>query len=192
MQTDELALKKAQRGDPDAFEKLIRPYESRMYAVAMRMMKSEEDARDVCQDALIRIYRALPNFKGNSAVSTWIHRIVTNLCLDELRRRANVTASLESMAEVGEQLVSREESPEARSERAEMRTNLEHAIRRLPDAQRTVIVMRDIEGFSYEEIATMLSLNLNTVKSRISRARGQLRVWLEDAEQLTTSRGCVS
>ena len=102
VQSDEVLLRRAQKGDADAFEELMAGQESRMYAIALRMMGNREDAQDCAQEAMVRIYRAMSAFKGQSSLATWIYRITMNTCLDELRRRkVRKVSSLDSMLEAG-------------------------------------------------------------------------------------------
>ena len=147
-----------------------------MYAVAFRMCGNREDAQDCMQEAMIRIYRAMNTFKGQSSFSTWVYRITMNSCLDELRRRKSRQAtSLDAMLEVGFAPSDEEDTPERYSLQAEQKRALEQAIASLPEDMRAAVVLRDLQGLSYEEIAEALSTNVGTIKSRISRGREKLR-----------------
>ena len=174
---DERALiDRAGRGDSRAFELLMQAQEGRMYAVAFRMCGNREDAQDCMQEAMIRIYRAMNTFKGQSSFSTWVYRITMNSCLDELRRRKSRQAtSLDAMLEVGFAPSDEEDTPERYSLQAEQKRALEQAIASLPEDMRAAVVLRDLQGLSYEEIAEALSTNVGTIKSRISRGREKLR-----------------
>ena len=154
----------------------MQAHEGRMYAVAFRMCGNREDAQDCLQEAMIRIYRAMNTFKGQSSFSTWVYRITMNSCLDELRRRKSRQASsLDAMLEVGFSPSDEDDTPERYSLREEQKRALERAISELPDDMRSAVVLRDIQGLSYEEIAEALSTNVGTIKSRISRGRERLR-----------------
>ena len=177
-------IQKAGRGDAYAFEQLMAAHENKMYAVALRMCGNREDAQDCLQEAMVRVYRALSGFKGQSSFSTWVYRITMNSCLDELRRRKNrMTSSLDAMLENGFAPSDDGDTPEQSSLRSEQRRALERAIRELPEDMRAAIVLRDVQGLSYEEIAQALEANVGTIKSRISRGREKLRgVLLEQPE----------
>ena len=169
-------IKRAAKGDSDAFEALSRAHESRMYAVTLRMCGSREDAQDCLQEAMVRIYRALDSFRGQSSFGTWVYRITMNTCLDELRRRkVRQSTSLDAMLETGWSPTDDTNTPEKNSLRSEQRRSIEKAIGTLPEDMKAAVVLRDIQGFSYEEIAKILSANVGTIKSRISRGREKLR-----------------
>ncbi|HWR60142.1 MAG TPA: sigma-70 family RNA polymerase sigma factor [Clostridia bacterium] len=188
---EKLLVKKSQSGDIEAFELLISSYDKRAYNIAYRIMGNEEDAKDMAQEAMLRVYRSIKDFKGQSSFSTWLYRIVTNVCLDELRRRKNdrhVSIDSTIKTEDGElhiELCSDKETPEAAYERVEQRELIKEAIRELNDEYRSVIVLRDVQGFSYEEISGMLECSLGTVKSRINRARTMLRDRLKSSLELS-------
>ncbi len=147
-----------------------------MYAVALRMCANREDAQDCLQEAMLRIYRAMSNFKFQSSFATWAYRITMNTCLDELRRRKLRTAtSLDVLLDTGWSPTDDGETPEQYSIASEQRRMLERAIADLPEDMRAAIVLRDVQGFSYDEIARMLEANVGTIKSRISRGREKLR-----------------
>ncbi len=188
---EKLLVKKSQAGDVEAFELLIDSYDRRAYNIAYRVMGNEEDAKDMAQEAMLRVFRSIKDFKGQSSFSTWLYRIVTNVCLDELRRRKNVKyISIDStiQTEDGEmhiELSSDMETPESAYERLEQRELIKRAIQELNDEYRSVIVLRDIQGFSYEEISNILDCSLGTVKSRINRARTMLRDRLKASMELS-------
>lgn len=173
---ERLLIKSAAKGDSDAFEQLIRAHEGRMYAVTLRMCGSREDAQDCMQEALLRIYRAMDSFRGQSSFGTWVYRITMNTCLDELRRRkVRQSTSLDAMLETGWAPADEGETPEHHSLRGEQRRAIEKAIAALPEDMRAAVVLRDVQGFSYDEIARVLEANVGTIKSRISRGREKLR-----------------
>ena len=177
MQADENALlRKAAAGDGAAFSSLMEMHERRMYAVALRMCANHEDAQDCLQEAMLRIYRAISSFKGQSSFSTWVYRITMNTCLDELRRRKmRRTTSLDGLLDSGWSPAEKLETPENNAIRSEQRRQIDRAIASLPDDMRSAIVLRDIQGMSYEDIASALDANVGTIKSRISRGRERSR-----------------
>ena len=184
-------IKRASRGDADAFEQLLSGQETRMYAVALRMCGNREDAQDCVQEAMIRVYRALNSFKGQSSFSTWVYRVTMNSCLDELRKRKSRAAtSLDAMIDNGFAPSDDEHTPERRALQSEQKRVLEKAIAALPEDMRAAIVLRDIQGCSYDEIATILDTNVGTIKSRISRGREKLRGVLSGKTELF-ERGTV-
>lgn len=163
-------------GDSSAFERLIEPLEGRIYAVALRMCGNREDAQDCMQESMIRIYRALSSFKGQSSFSTWIYRITMNTCLDKLRRRkARRSTSLDTLLDSGWSPTDETDTPERHAIQSEQRRTLERAIAELPEDMRAAVVLRDVQGLAYDEIASALNVNVGTVKSRISRGRERLR-----------------
>jgi RNA polymerase sigma-70 factor (ECF subfamily) len=185
LQSDELLLRRAQKGDTEAFEELMAAQESRMYAIALRMMGNREDAQDCAQDAMVRIYRAMGSFKGQSSLATWIYRITMNTCLDELRRRkVRKVTSLDTLVEAGWSPTDKGETPEEHGLRSEKQAVLNEAIQSLPEDMRAAIVLRDIKGYTYDEIADILDANVGTIKSRISRGRERLREILSKHSEL--------
>lgn len=178
---DELLVERAKRGDVEAFEKLISQHEKTVYNIAFRLTGNHEDASDVAQEAFIRAYSSLADFRGDSSFATWLYRIVNNACLDELRRRKrqkvtylDQTVEMED-GEVSRQIADPSDGPEQALERVELRRAVQESILQLDEEYRVVLVMRELLGYSYNEIAEALDLNLGTVKSRLSRARGALK-----------------
>ena len=185
MQGDELLLRRACKGDVQAFEELMQSHESRIYAIALRMMGNREDAQDCAQEAMVRIYRAMGSFKGQSALATWIYRITMNTCLDELRRRkARKVTSLDSLVDTGWSPTDTGDTPEEHGLRVEKQNALNQAIQSLPDDMRAAIILRNVKGYSYDEIASILDANVGTIKSRISRGREKLREILSKQSEL--------
>lgn len=179
---DEQALiASASAGNPHAFNALAYAYQDMAYNVAYRVLGQPDAAADATQDALLSAYRALPAFRGGS-FKAWLLRIVTNACYDQLRKRKRrPQTSLEDMVEDADYaaaLTDPSESPEQALMRHELATTLEAAIAKLPTDQRLVLVLSDIEGLSYDEIAVSTGASLGTVKSRLSRARARVRDYL--------------
>ena len=182
---EEKLISRAAAGDGAAFSELMTMHEKRMYAVALRMCANREDAQDCLQDAMLRVYRSISGFKGQSSFSTWVYRITMNTCLDELRRRkTRNAASLDTMLEGGWSPTDGENGPEKQAVASEQRRVLDRAIAELPEDMRSAIVLRDVQGFSYDEIADMLEVNIGTIKSRISRGREKLRQILRENAEL--------
>ena len=173
-------------GDEAAFEQVVRNYGGRLLAVARRIVGTEEDARDVVQDAFMNAFKSLDRFEGNAKLSTWLHRIVVNAALMRLRtRKRKPEQSIESMLpaflEDGhheERFQSWDEPVDKLMERAENRQLVRQQIDALPEGYRTVLVLRDIEGLDTEETAKVLGLSVNATKIRLHRARQALRTLL--------------
>ena len=169
-------IRRASQGDAASFNALMATHERRMYAVALRMCGNHEDAQDCLQEAMLRVYRAISGFKSQSSFSTWLYRITMNACLDELRKRKNrPNTSLDGLLDGGFSPTDAGESPDGYAQRQELRRALLECIRELPEDMRAAVVLRDVEGYAYEEIAGMLDANVGTIKSRISRGRERLR-----------------
>jgi len=173
---EEKLIQKAIDGDAQAFNELMAAHERRMYAVALKTCANREDAQDCLQEAMLRIYRSISSFKGQSSFSTWVYRITMNTCLDELRRRKNrPNTSLDNLLESGWSPSDDRDGPEKYAIRMLKQKKLMQFIDELPEDMRSAVVLRDIEGYAYEDIAEQLKANVGTIKSRISRGREKLR-----------------
>jgi RNA polymerase sigma-70 factor (ECF subfamily) len=181
-------LARLRRGDESAFDELTRRHAARMLAVARRMLRSEEDARDAVQEAFLQAFKSLDGFHGNARLSTWLHRIVVNAGLMRLRTRKRkpehaIDDLLPQFDETGH--FSREvepiELPDGALERRELRTTVRRCIDLLPEPYRAVIVLRDIEELDGDETAAALGLTVSAVKSRLHRARQALRTLLQQS-----------
>ncbi len=158
-------------GHPDAFTEIVRRHRDRLWAVALKTTGDPEDAADALQDALISAYRRASQFRGDSQVTTWLHRIVVNACLDRMRRRTTrPTVPLPVEEETGIPLP----DPEDRIARRELQIDIASALAELPEDQREAVALVDIEGWSVEQAALMLGCPAGTVKSRCSRGRAKL------------------
>lgn len=178
----ELALVKAAReGDVNAFEQLIKRYDRNVFRIAQHITQNREDAEDVVQEAFLKAYQNLSQFQGNSKFYTWLVRIAVNEALMKLRRRkSDKTVSMDEEVETEDGSVPREvadwsPNPEQLYRQGELNEILTKTIAGLPSSFRTVFVLRDVEGMSTEETAEMLGLSVPAVKSRLLRARLQLR-----------------
>ncbi|MGW6860215.1 RNA polymerase sigma factor SigM [Streptomyces xanthophaeus] len=161
-------------GDPDAFGELVRRHRDRLWAVALRTLGDREEAADAVQDALVSAYRAAHTFRGESAVTTWLHRITVNACLDRARKAASRrTAPLDDTDRL-ERLLEPHESAEAPAERQDLHRELLAALSTLPQEQRAALVLVDMQGYPVAEAARILDVPTGTVKSRCARGRAKL------------------
>ena len=170
-------------GDTDAFEALVLEHQNKVYSLALRMVGNEEDARDMAQEAFIRAFNSLASFRGESKFSVWLYRLTSNICIDFLRghaKRRTVSLSWEDEdGEEGELEIPDERfSPEARLERTELRESVRRGLDSLSPEYREILLLREINGLSYDEISRALNLEEGTVKSRIFRARKKLSEFL--------------
>ncbi len=179
---DESALvSRAKAGDASAFSELVQHYDRRVFRMAKQITQNDDDAEDVLQEAFLKAYTHLDDFQGNSKFYTWIVRIAVNEALMKLRkRRSDRSVPLDEPIDTGEDEVPREiavwdENPEETYSREELAELLDQAVQSLKPAYRTVFVLRDIEEMSIEETAEALGLSISAVKSRLLRARLQLR-----------------
>jgi len=179
---DEAALvAQAQRGGVDAFTELVNRYESNIFRLARHITQNPEDAEDVLQETFLKAYEHLEDFQGNSKFYTWLVRIAVNQSLMKLRKRkSDASVSLDDPFDTGEETLTREiavwdPNPELTYSREEIRAILEKAVESLPPTFRAVFALRDIEELSTEETAAVLNLSIPAVKSRLLRARLQLR-----------------
>lgn len=192
MSAEELKLIELSRaGDTAAFGELIVRYEKKVYNLAYRFTNNQEDAMDLTQEAFLRAYTSLTDFRGGASFGTWIHRITANLCLDEIRRRKrqpicslDVAVTTGDGEEVWRQLVDEGETPLEAVEKRELQTAVQEGISSLDEEFRLAVILRDIQGHSYEEIAEIIGVSIGTVKSRISRGRRALKDKLS-ARELT-------
>ncbi len=173
---DEL-LKKLKRGDEKAFEQFVTEKQDKIYSVCVNMLKNIYDAQDAAQDTFIKAYRALKSFKGESSLDTWLTKIAVNTCLDIIRRRHD-TVDIDEVYGVADP-----RTPDGEYEADVRRRAVRQSLARLPSELREVIVLKDIEGYSYEEISEILVINIGTVRSRLHRAREKIKkIFLENRE----------
>jgi len=180
-------------GDKNAFEGLVLENQKNVYNLALKMTRNENDALDISQEAFLRAFRQLGNFRGESRFSVWMYRLTYNICIDFLRRKKPdaTTISLDyedSNTDVAPlEIPDLRNLPEESAMRAEMRKNIADSICELPLKYRKMIVMREITGMSYDEMATSLNMNIGTVKSRLARARLRLIEILKEKGTFTES-----
>ena len=176
---EDLLVSKVQGGDSASFEKLVLENQTRVYNLALRMVGNEEDAFDMSQEAFIKAYNSIGNFRGDSRFSVWLYRLTTNVCLDFLRaenRKNHSSLTYLSDEDDDKELDIPDErfSPETIAEKKELREAVHKGLMSLPNDYRAILLLREIDGLSYDEIAKILSLEEGTVKSRIFRARKRL------------------
>ena len=185
MEQHEITLiSRIQGGESDAFEELVAPYERKLYAVCLRMMGAAEDAADALQETMLRLWRGLPDFRTEAQFSTWAYRVATNTCLDALRKQSRRPAtSLEALEDEGFTPPDASQTPEEALLSNARQEAVEKALAQLPPDARAALLLRDMQGRSYEEVAQALGITLGTVKSRIHRAREKVAAMLmENAE----------
>lgn len=178
--TDEFTLRRAQKGDPQAFEQLVTPHEQMLWRVCWHYTHHQEDAADCLQEAMLKAWRAIKTYRGDCSLSSWLYRIASTVCLDFLRRQKRLpeTESADEMAEDGFTPVDSSPTPDEAVIRAESADHLRAAIDSLPGDMRTVIILYALQGLGYEEIAASLQISVGTVKSRINRARQKIAKFL--------------
>ncbi|WP_329219062.1 RNA polymerase sigma factor SigM [Streptomyces sp. NBC_01485] len=172
--SDQDLLNRHVEGDPEAFGEVVRRHRDRLWAVALRTLGDREEAADAVQDALVSAYRAAHTFRGQSAVTTWLHRITVNACLDRARKAASRKTSPVDDTERLDQLLEPHESAAAPAERNDLHRQLLEALGTLPPDQRAALVLVDMQGYSVAEAARMLDVPTGTVKSRCARGRARL------------------
>ena len=180
MKDQENIIARARRGDADAFEQLVVAYRDQVFRLALRMCSSEADADEVAQEAFLSAWKALPNFRGESQFSTWLYQLTTHAAIDLMRREKRQIAA--DITEVS--AADPAPSPQQQAEQSEQREIVRDAILQLAPEQREVVVLRFMEELSYEEIGAVLKLPSGTVKSRLNRAKAQLKEILSKSGNL--------
>lgn len=181
---DELILRRAQKGDTAAFEQLITPHEQLVWRVCWHYTHHMEDARDCAQEAMVKAWRSLPQYRQDCALETWLYRIAASCCLDFLRRQKRRAAeSTDALAESGFDPADPSPQPEETAIRHDEKQLLRQAVDQLPVDMRTALILSAVEGRKYEEIAQITGVAAGTVKSRINRARQKLVEILQSREQ---------
>ena len=174
---DSHLVDRLRRGDARAFDELVTAYQHRVFSVALRMLRNRTEAEEVAQEVFLRVYRTVTAFRGDAKLSTWLYAIASRLCLNRL------ASSDRRVTREGDETLTRlasgDATPVDELERSELEATLHRAIAELPEERRIVVVLRDLEGLSYEEIAAALDLELGTVRSRLHRARMDLKEKLE-------------
>lgn len=192
---EEWLLERCRRGEREAFDELFERYLPLVYNLALRLLGDPHGAEDVVQETFLRVYQNLPRFAGRSRLSTWIYRIVVNLCHDEHRRSARQPASFSFLAEEGkgeewlERIPEEELGPEEQVLQKERQRVLWQAVQRLREPFRTTLILCDLEEWDYSEVAQVMGVAEGTVKSRLNRARKWLRRELEPFRELFEGGG---
>lgn len=182
---DELLIRRAQSGDEGAFEQLLLAHQKSVYNLCLRMAGNPDDALDLSQEAFIRAWRALGQYQFDAAFSTWLFRLTSNVCIDFLRkqkRQQHMSLTATDEDESGEEFAVPDPAPgpEEQAVHNERRQAVAQAMAALPGDYRAVMQLRAVEALSYEQIAEILDIKVGTVKSRLARARAQLRKILKD------------
>ncbi|HVV72260.1 MAG TPA: sigma-70 family RNA polymerase sigma factor [Verrucomicrobiae bacterium] len=185
---DKALVRAAQEGDMNAFEELVARHRDKIYARAYSMMRNEEEAIDLSQEAWVKGWQRLSQFQGDSSFGTWMTRIVINLCLDQLRKqKRHRTESMEELNEdsggVERQMPAITVNPTAGIERAELRQRIDRALGQLSYEHRTVLVLHEFEELEYKEIAKVMECSIGTVMSRLFYARRKMAVLLSDLKK---------
>jgi RNA polymerase sigma-70 factor (ECF subfamily) len=190
-QPDDLTLvRRCRQGDQAAFRSLVERYQKKAFAQALGMLKDKDEAMDVAQEAFVKVYRYLDHFKGDSSFYTWLYRIVANLCVDRLRRKSSAQSpdnvefdekmNQEEMATAGILATKLGTNPQKAALRAELAEKMEKALDQIPEKHREILVLRELEGMSYEDLARVLKIPKGTVMSRLFHARAKMQSLLTE------------
>lgn len=188
---DEALVKWSQCGDTEAFEQLVFRHRDKIYARAMLMMRNEEEALDLSQEAWVKAWQRLHQFQGESSFATWMTRIVINLCLDQIRRKRKIRAeSIEQLDEeaggVERQMPVEHTNPTEGLEKGELRKRIDEAMGKLTESHRTVLVLHEFQGLEYKEIAKKVGISIGTVMSRLFYARRRMASLLRGLQRERT------
>ncbi len=181
---DELMLRRAKKGDADAFEQLLTPLEQMVWRVCWHYTNHTEDARDCAQEAMLKAWRVIGQYRGDCSLESWMYRICQSVCMDFLRgKKRHAAESADALHEEGFEPASCEETPEEAAVSRDRRRALRRAIAQLPEEWRTVLILYAMEKKKYEEIARITGAHVGTVKSRLNRARQKLAQLMAEGEQ---------
>jgi RNA polymerase sigma-70 factor (ECF subfamily) len=200
--TDDLTLvQRVQTGDQRAFKLLVERYQRKVYAVALGMLRDKEEARDVAQEAFIKVYRYLAHFKGDASFYTWLYRITVNICIDSMRRKGSkgnehlefdeslqLDTAEANLGALGTRLGT---NPQKSALRRELAERITAAIAQIPEAHRQILLLREVEGMSYEDIARTLEIPKGTVMSRLFHARLKMQKILGEYVEMDESKAGV-
>lgn len=200
--TDDLTLvKRVKTGDQRAFKLLVERYQRKVYSVAYGMLKDKEESLDVSQEAFIKVYKYLDHFKGDSSFYTWLYRITVNICIDVIRKRGNMKGeavefdesvpmdlSEANLGALGTRLGT---NPQRSALRRELAEKIEEALAALPERHRAILLLREVEGMSYEELSATLEIPKGTVMSRLFHARAKVQKMLREYLELEGDKGGV-
>lgn len=177
------AIRRAQRGDPEAFERLYRLHSRRVYSVVLRMVGNTAEAEDLTQEAFLQLFRKIHTFRGDSAFSTWLHRLAVNVVLMKLRKKTLPVTSLDETIEPDDESSGPKTEiggPDQTLAGSIDRLNLERAVEQLPPGYRAVFLLHDVQGFEHNEIAELMECSIGNSKSQLHKARTRLREILHD------------
>ncbi|MBM7113184.1 RNA polymerase sigma factor [[Archangium] primigenium] len=201
MATDDLTLvKRVRDGDQRAFKLLVERYQRKVYAVALGMLKDKEEAMDVSQEAFVKVYKYLDHFKGDSSFYTWLYRITTNICIDVIRRRGTAGGPMEefdeSMTDLSETRIGALGSrlgtnPQKSALRRELAEKIQEALATVPEKHRAILLLREVEGMSYEDLSRTLDIPKGTVMSRLFHARAKVQKILSEYLELDEAKSGV-
>ncbi len=172
---ERVLIQRCQQGDRIAYEHIFLKHKDTVYNVAYGMLSNVEDARDMTQEVFIRVFEKISQFRFKSSFSTWLYRIVVNMCLNEFRKRQRHDLKVTEFKDYYERMRPSINTPEDVLLKKERQRQVQQALSTLKDAHRTILVLREIEGFSYEELANVLQCSIGRVKSRLHEARMELR-----------------
>ena len=190
MADDDYSLvRRAQAGDQQAFAALVERYQRKAYAVALGLVKDKEEAMDVAQEAFVKVYKYLDHFKGDSSFYTWLYRITVNICIDRRRRKGadpgeqvefDEAVRQESEGEIGVLGTRLGSNPQKAAMRAELVEKIQEALEQIPEKHRAILLLREVEGMSYEDLAKTLKIRKGTVMSRLFHARKKMQSLLKE------------
>jgi RNA polymerase sigma-70 factor, ECF subfamily len=200
--TDDLTLvKRVRSGDQRAFKLLVERYQRKVYSVALGMLKDKEEALDISQEAFVKVYKYLDHFKGDSSFYTWLYRITTNLCIDVIRKRgANKAEAVEfdesiqmdvseaNLGALGSRLGT---NPQKSALRKELAAKIQEALEQVPEKHRAILLLRELEGMSYEDLARTLEIPKGTVMSRLFHARSKVQKILSEYLELDEAKSGI-
>jgi RNA polymerase sigma-70 factor, ECF subfamily len=184
--TEAEAIRRAQQGDAQAFERIYRLHNRRVYALCLRMVGNPAEAEDLAQEAFLQLFRKIATFRGESAFSTWLHRLSVNVVLMRLRKKKLAETSLDETTEPDEESGGPRRDiggPDLRLSGSVDRVNIERAIEQLPPGYRSVFVLHDVQGYEHNEIASIMNCSIGNSKSQLHKARMRLRKFLQDAQR---------
>jgi RNA polymerase sigma-70 factor, ECF subfamily len=201
MATDDLTLvERVRTGDQRAFKSLVERYQRKVYAVALGMLKDKEDARDVAQEAFVKVYRYLDHFKGDASFYTWLYRITVNICIDVMRKKGNAREDVEfdetiahdtAEANIGALGTMLGTNPQKSALRKELADKILAALEQVPPKHREILLLREIEGMSYEDLSRTLEIPKGTVMSRLFHARLKVQKVLNEYLELDEAKSGV-
>ena len=184
--TEAEAIRRAQQGDADAFERIYRLHSRRVYALCLRMVGNTAEAEDLTQEAFLQLFRKIGTFRGESAFSTWLHRLAVNVVLMRLRKKTISATSLDEQSESDEESSTPKKdvgTEDLRLSGSVDRVNLDRAVRQLSPGYRSIFVLHDVQGYEHNEIAAIMKCSIGNSKSQLHKARMRLRELLHENER---------